>query len=285
MLERTIFLATILIVLGLIDYTVTRILIQGSIFETFRKMLKTKSAHSAFWRHVNELFSCHLCLGAEVSLWVLSLPLHLFIGSPFLFFLKPGIPGALLPLFWFGSWFGIAMAITGIHYLLWDMTIDKSTAKKESLSPEMVELLTHLASHTRNKKSEHVATEVGINFSDLEIQAEFNTKQISLGEFTLLFYFCQYSCASYDCSINRPKCIQDMVKRFAEGKLMRVLGLIGTGKIPEDTLERLQETLFECIDYAIRDLREDDSIKLGSHGWYEAVKKVYLEKHIESISF
>ncbi len=283
MLDHSVFLGIIILSLGLADYVLTRILIKGSLFEPFRKWLKTSSG-SRFWRPVkrkfNELFSCHLCLGAQLSLWVLSLPLHYFAGSPFGFFLKPSIGLLGTNIFLIGSWFLTGMIITGVHYWIWDKTIDKPVPQKAQIPPE---LLLALSGQKASGDGE-VSPSTGINFSLAEVESGFNSTTITLNEFTALFFHAQFSCGNYRCPFARPECIKETVCRFLEGKFMRVMDLVGIGEIPEDLKDRLIDKISDVIDDGISDLRNDDDRKIGSIEWMKEVESLYVSNNIAKLN-
>lgn len=71
----TLFLMS-LVILGLAVRQMSFIILFGSIFQSLRDWIAEKYYHSAeysfnkrFWLKINQLFTCHLCMTAQVALW------------------------------------------------------------------------------------------------------------------------------------------------------------------------------------------------------------------------
>ncbi len=259
-MEAAIFLLTMSVLFGIADYTITRIILKGSIFEGLRNWIKYSEMTK-----LKQLFGCHLCLGAEISLWFISFPLHYFSGSPFAYFISGELTFLGSIIFNLGSWFLFAMVITGIHYWLWANTVDRPVPANQPIS---------VIVDQKTKPGKELSFE-GQNY---------NNGKITLEEFTMLAFYVHYSCGSIQCPFERPERIKNTVDVFIKGKIMRAMNLIGFGKIPERIHMQLLRKLHQVMDSAIDTFRSRN-IDIGSGEWIEEIKRLYQRNEISEIDF
>lgn len=273
-MEHSYDIVIVLILLGIADYTMTRIIMKGSVFEPLRDYLQSPTR----WRlkkKLNEMFSCHLCLGAQLSLWSLSLPLHVYAGSPFVGFLQTEqIPTMV---FTIGSWFITSMIITGVHYWIWAKTV--APRPQDNRNPPIpAELLQLLLQPNETTPANNPPD--SISFEPAHVLSGFEGATISFGEFSALFFVCQFSCDNYTCRYAGPACVGDIVERFVQGKLMRIQGLPGIGSINKGTADIMHTKLSKAIHNGMYRMLDDPQYSLGNAHWFKFVREVYTDRTI-----
>lgn len=126
------FLLIILLlpVLGLAVKQIAFILIYGSIFEPLRKKIANKfnseAKNKLLWEKINELFSCNLCLTAQVSIWVVTIPLFgiLFLSNYHFLIATFNLNAGIIPeiLFNILACFIFAMSVSALAMVIWGVT-------------------------------------------------------------------------------------------------------------------------------------------------------------------
>jgi len=195
-------------ILGLAVKQISFILIYGSIFEPFRRKITDKfnstQKNKFFWEKIKELFSCNLCLTAQVSIWVTTFPLFgiLYCDNPHFLIRVLNLNVSIIPeiLFNIFVFFIFAMATSASAMALWEILeyLPKKLKFKENFYREkiLVESMKEINTSI-DKKTSHSFSSTDFTFDDFKILIE----KLS-------------PCADFDCGNGRKECREKIFEKF-----------------------------------------------------------------------
>lgn len=123
-----------LLVFGLAVRQIAYILMHGSLFEGLRCTIQEKmESENWFFEKLNELFTCKVCMTAQVAIWFVGIPLMVLavFRSDTTLLLLAMAPLLMIPMFLLGA-FLLAMAVAAVALLFWDF-IEFRSKKFETL--------------------------------------------------------------------------------------------------------------------------------------------------------
>ncbi len=195
------------------------ILINGSIFEPFRRKINKKFNSSkngftkSFWKKINELLACNLCLTAQVSIWVIAMPFftvlylnnHHFLINYF---------DLKIDYLWEISFnlfviFIFSMAVSALAYGFWilleypyrKIEIEKHFSQN-LLEIESLSKLSNVKAKS-DKGNNNVGKSVSIN-------------DFTLRDFNLLIRVLDTECSNIDCGVGRKNCRETEAQKFVQ---------------------------------------------------------------------
>jgi len=198
---ETIILIIVLILLPLAVKEISFILMHGSIFESLR--VKTVK-----WKSLEKLFSCHLCMTAQVSIWFVTMPLffilflhnHHFLMNNFNLNADCLVEEIFVNVF---ACFMFTMGIACLAKFFWDATEylpQKLKATKDFLDKKIqIDSIMTMNSNVSTVKNK---TQV-LTFKDFTLSDFYNIIKYLYGK-----------CNHFDCAVERRDCRKQEVFTF-----------------------------------------------------------------------
>ncbi len=148
-----------LVVFGLAVRQAAYILMFGSIFEDLRHGIEERTDSSVLFQKLNELFTCKVCMTAQVSIWLVALPVTTIAAMRFhaIRFIIGSAPWPVgIPVFLIAV-FVIAMAVAAAAVLFWDiieLRRKKFEEQREKYTRQIRELRKELAAQYQRAAEE-----------------------------------------------------------------------------------------------------------------------------------
>lgn len=205
-MREFLWLMSFLVFAGLADKSIAYILMRGSIFEWLRQAIEQrKDRGSWLFSKLYDLFSCNLCMTAQVAIWFFAVPLAIVTWGlhPLRYLLSEEMSLVTEVFLTFFTGFLLAMAIAAVAKAMWE-AFEYLPARAEAEALYRAKIVHLVARIAQNEDGDLIQV--------VSLLAETPARAQLRKKFWDLWENIAQRCDPLDCIIQRRVCVQTIIR-------------------------------------------------------------------------